>query len=58
MATSDASRLEDGDWQNILKIMKKGKCTYFIGARSCAVHCPCRDIGINGPRMIIILKYL
>jgi SIR2-like domain len=38
MANSDknVSMLEDSDWLNILKLIKKGKCTPFIGAGACA----------------------
>ena len=56
MATSDVSRLEDSDWINILNLIKKGKCTSFIGAGTKSVHCPWVGIlQINGPRIIIIL---
>ena len=45
MATSEVSRLEDNDWINILKLIKKGKCTPFIGAGACAGILPMgRDI--------------
>jgi hypothetical protein len=38
MATSknNVSMLEDSDWLNFLKLIKKGKCTPFIGAGACA----------------------
>src|SRR5437016_1371048 len=37
MANSkNVSMLEDNDWLNFLKLIKKGKCTPFIGAGACA----------------------
>jgi hypothetical protein len=45
MADSEISKLEDNDWINILKLIKKGKCTPFIGAGTCAGILPMgRDI--------------
>lgn len=32
----NVSMLEDSDWLNFLKLIKKGKCTPFIGAGACA----------------------
>ncbi len=36
MAPSEVSKIEENDWINILKLIKKGKCTPFIGAGACA----------------------
>ncbi len=36
MAPSDVSKLEENDWINILKLIKKDKCTPFIGAGACS----------------------
>ena len=45
MAEPEVSKLEDNDWINILKLIKKGKCTPFIGAGTCAGILPMgRDI--------------
>lgn len=43
--SSEVSKLEDSDWINILKLIKKDKCTLFIGAGTCAGVLPIgRDI--------------
>ncbi len=45
MVPSEVSKLEENDWINILKLIKKGKCTPFIGAGACAGILPMgRDI--------------
>jgi SIR2-like domain len=34
--SKNVSLLEDNDWLNLLRLIKKGKCTPFIGAGACA----------------------
>ena len=44
----NVSLLEDNDWLNFLKLIRKGKCTPFIGAGACAGVLPlAREIANN-----------
>jgi hypothetical protein len=41
-------RLEEKDWQQLVRLIKRGKCTPFVGAGACTGTLPrARDIAIN-----------